>query len=447
MKMIKGLQIKIILTVMCVVTLVLSVIFISINTLLSNFESRQSKLILETLAVNDGNKASFSISREFFFQPGKSQDLDSTSQNEADNNVNPPKGVPPPDSGFIFSLYNITRSMPYDIQSVRNYFSVKISEYGEIYDIISPYPVHFTESEIVSLVGNVFLLKKQSGDFQGLRYLIAKKSYGFILVFLDRRTEDNLRFQLLQISLLIYFICIIAGAIIAFFFSHLAVKPVKTAFTKQKQFIGDASHELKTPLAVITANLDVLEGEIGKNTWLGYIKSEVSRMNLLVKDLLLLAKYDSKENLYEFAEFNLSRALMSSALPFETLLFDQGKVFQIDIPEGVLYKGDEHRIKQLLVILLDNALKNSNTGDEVLIKLEANNSKKILSVYNTGIGIEPKDLKKIFERFYRSDSSRTRETGGSGLGLAIARTIVEAHKGKIYAEGKKDCWAKFTVIL
>src|SRR5574344_593571 len=116
MKMIKGLQIKIILTVMCVVTLVLSVIFISINTLLSNFESRQSKLILETLAVNDGNKASFSISREFFFQPGKSQDLDSTSQNEADNNVNPPKGVPPPDSGFIFSLYNITRSMPYDIQ-------------------------------------------------------------------------------------------------------------------------------------------------------------------------------------------------------------------------------------------------------------------------------------------------------------------------------------------
>ena len=448
MKMIKRLQVKIIITVMGVLTLVLSGIFVSINTLLSNFESRQSKVILENLAVNDGKKMSFSIERQFFFKQEKSPENEEGFQRDSNQDFgNEKERGDPPDSGFVFGLYNITRSMPYDLQSVRNYFSVKISDSGDIYEIISPFPVHFTETEIVNLVSNVFLLKKSSGNFQGLRYLLAKKNYGFILVFLDRRTEDNLRFQLLQISLLVYVVCIIAGAIIAFFFSLWAVKPVKTAFTKQKQFIGDASHELKTPLAVINANIDVLEGEIGQNTWLDYIKSESLRMNSLVKDLLLLAKYDSKENIYEFTEFDLSRALMSAALPFETLVYEQGKKMSLDIPDAISFKGDENRIKQLLLILLDNALKNSNEGDVVSLKLDISGSKKIITVYNTGAGLDNKECEKIFERFYRADSSRTRETGGYGLGLAIARTITEAHRGKIFAEGKKDSWAKFTVVL
>ncbi|MBP7480092.1 MAG: HAMP domain-containing histidine kinase [Spirochaetaceae bacterium] len=449
MKMIKRLQVKIIIAVMGVLTLVLSGIFFSINTLLSNFESRQSKVILENLAVNDGKKMSFSIERQYFFKQDKPPEPDENifENNEKLNDSNEDAKGERRDSGFVFSLYNITRSMPYDLQTVRNYFSVKISDAGEIYEILSPFPVHFTETEIINLVSSVFLLKKTSGNFQGLRYLLAKKNYGFIMVFLDRRTEDNLRFQLLQISLVVYLVCIIAGTLIAFFFSLWAVIPVKTAFTKQKQFIADASHELKTPLAVINANVDVLEGEIGRNTWLDYIKSESSRMNSLVKDLLLLAKYDSKENIYEFTEFDLSRALMSTALPFETLVYEQGKKMSIDIPDSILFKGDENRIKQLLLILLDNALKNSNESDEVSLKLEISGSKKIITVYNTGTGLDNKECEKIFERFYRADSSRTRETGGYGLGLAIAKTITEAHKGKIFAEGKKESWAKFTIIL
>jgi two-component system, OmpR family, sensor histidine kinase CiaH len=139
--------------------------------------------------------------------------------------------------------------------------------------------------------------------------------------------------------------------------------------------------------------------------------------------------------------------LMSTPLPFETLVYEQGKKMSIDIPDSILFKGDENRIKQLLLILLDNALKNSNESDEVSLKLEISGSKKIITVYNTGTGLDNKECEKIFERFYRADSSRTRETGGYGLGLAIAKTITEAHKGKIFAEGKKESWAKFTIIL
>ncbi len=448
MKMIKRLQVKLILTVMGVLTLVLSGIFFSINTLLSTSEKRQSKSILENLAMNDGKKMSFRIERQFFFgQEVPSNDAAPPEAEKKDDEIPYPGNDDKGGSGFIFGLYNITRSMPYDIQSVRNYFSVKISDIGEIYEVISPFPVHYTETEILNLVSSVVSLKRSTGDYQGLRFLLAKRTYGYILVFLDRRTEDNLRYQLYQISLVIYAVCILAGAVIAFIFSVWAVKPVKTAFTKQRQFIADASHELKTPLAVINANIDVLEGEIGQNTWLEYIKSESARMNSLIKDLLLLAKYDSKENLYEFVEFDLSRSLISAILPFETLVYDQGKKLSVSIPDGVLYKGDENRIKQLILILLDNALKNSDEGDEILVKLEVNGSKKIITVYNTGTGLDNKDCEKIFERFYRADSSRARETGGYGLGLAIARTIIEAHKGKIYAEGKKGAWAKFTAFL
>ena len=135
MKMIKRLQVKIIITVMGVLTLVLSGIFVSINTLLSNFESRQSKVILENLAVNDGKKMSFSIERQFFFKQEKSPENEEGFQRDSKQDIgNEKERVEPPDSGFVFGLYNITRSMPYDLQSVRNYFSVKISDSGDIYD-------------------------------------------------------------------------------------------------------------------------------------------------------------------------------------------------------------------------------------------------------------------------------------------------------------------------
>jgi len=170
-------------------------------------------------------------------------------------------------------------------------------------------------------------------------------------------------------------------------------------------------------------------------------------MALLVNDLLYLAKADSTENVYHMSDFDLSNIVMSASLPFESVAFESSKTLTFEIQEGIYYKGDESRIKQVIVILLDNAIKNANENGDVKVSLSVQNGKKVITVYNTGEGVDEEEAKKLFKRFYRGDSSRARETGGYGLGLSIAKTIVDAHKGKITIEGEKGKWVSFIVTL
>lgn len=219
------------------------------------------------------------------------------------------------------------------------------------------------------------------------------------------------------------------------------------AFEKQKHFISDASHELKTPLTIISANADVLSDEIGDNKWLNYIKSQTERMNVLVNDLLNLTRIENKTADFVCSEFNLSKAIESTALPFECQAFEMQKSLDIDIQEDLMFKGSEDHIKQMTAIFIDNALKYSNDQGKIKITLKAQGDKRILSVFNTGSGIKEDEKEKIFERFYRSDDSRARSTGGYGLGLAIAKSIIDRYKFKIsieIAEGESIC---FTVTM
>ncbi len=189
----------------------------------------------------------------------------------------------------------------------------------------------------------------------------------------------------------------------------------------------------------------MVEAKVGTNKWFGYIKDEVQRMSTLVKDLLYLAKCDSNEILYEFKEFNLSRAMYSATLPFESVVYEKGLDLQINIEPDLMYVGDENHIKQVAIIFIDNAIKNTKEKGQIIFTLKNQGGKKHLSVYNTGEGLDQSELKKVFERFYRSDVSRTRDTGGSGLGLSIAATIAEAHKAKIGVTSEKGKWVEFYV--
>jgi signal transduction histidine kinase len=253
--------------------------------------------------------------------------------------------------------------------------------------------------------------------------------------------------RLFRISFVIFLICLILSVFIAWLLSIWAVKPVKISFEKQRRFVGDASHELKTPLSVIATNMDVLVSEVGENKWTGYIQKEVHRMSNLVKDLLYLAKSDASKEINDFIEFDLSRAVISAVLPFETIIFDSGKRLSINIQEKIMYKGVQQRIEQLIIILLDNAIKYSFEGSEIKIELKTNGAKKIISVYNSGEGIPLEKQKLIYERFYRLDSSRNRNTGGFGLGLAIAKNIVDSHKGKIHLTSEEGKFTEFTIVL
>ena len=219
------------------------------------------------------------------------------------------------------------------------------------------------------------------------------------------------------------------------------------AFRRQKQFVWDASHELKTPLAVISANAELLEGETGPSEWLGYIRSEVDRTNRLVQNLLTLARMDQGSVQAQMADFDLSKAVLSVALPFESTVYEAGKTMDTDVPDGIVCHGDAEMIRQLCVILLSNALKYSDEHGEIALTLRRQGRFCALSVRNSGEPIAPADRERIFDRFYRADTSRNREAGGSGLGLAIAKNIVEAHQGRIAVESSAGSGTTFTVTL
>jgi signal transduction histidine kinase len=225
------------------------------------------------------------------------------------------------------------------------------------------------------------------------------------------------------------------------------MKPIKTAFDKQKQFVSDASHELKTPLTVISTNADVLAGEIGENRWLNYIKSQTDRMNVLVNDLLNLTRLENNNADFIRTDFDLSKAIINTALPFECQAFESNKQFDVDVDKDLIINGSERHIKQMAAIFIDNALKYSGEGGKVRITLRKQGDKKVLTVYNTGKGIKTGEEEKIFERFYRSDQSRNRSTGGYGLGLAIAKSIIDKHKFKVHVDNNEGKNIAFVVVM
>ena len=196
---------------------------------------------------------------------------------------------------------------------------------------------------------------------------------------------------------------------------------------------------------MISANAEVLAGEIGENEWLGYIQSEVKRTDHLVQNLLTLARMDKGSVEAVFRPFDLSQAVLQVALPFESTVFEAGKTMELDVPDGVMVKGDQDMIQQLVVILLSNAVKYSDDGGAIRVTLDARGP--VLKVHNTGPAISPEVLPHIFDRFFRGDAAHNRETPGNGLGLAIAQNIMDVHKGKITAESSPEAGTTFTVTF
>ncbi len=341
----------------------------------------------------------------------------------------------------------------FDLSSFREYFSVETDEIGRILRVESDFPLIYTLNEIRSMVALVIDDVLKDGDFgdgitHGIRYYVRPLGNGHHLIsVVNRRGEYLTLKRLRRMSVFVLIISIFVSFIISFAVSLLIIRPAQLVFNRQKEFIADAGHELKTPIAVIGANLDVLESDFSGNRWLGYIRAENERMGKLVKNLLYLAKNDYVKTNIHFAQIDFSAIVKNATLPFESVFFEQEKNLKIDVQKSILLFGDELQLKQVVMILVDNALKNSEKGADVFVRAFVDEKKAILKVKNTGAGISKNDLEKIFERFYRGDSSRTRKTGGYGLGLSIARAIAEAHKGTLFAESRFGEWAEFTLSI
>lgn len=298
--------------------------------------------------------------------------------------------------------------------------------------------------------------ERQTGQFAldgtDWAYVVDPSGDGHMIVFIDVTAQQGILTNLIYTFAVVGLIMLIVIYFLSRYFANRSIAPVREAFEKQKQFIGDASHELKTPLAIINTNADVLlanqEDTIANQAkWLHYIKSETERMTGLTNDLLYLTQMDDSRSTMIHAKFNMSDAVESIILPMEAVIFEKNISLDYNIEPNLSVHGNSEQIKQVILILLDNAVKYSGPKGSVNVTLQKQNNDVMLAVSNTGEGIAPEHLDRIFDRFYRTDSSRARTHGGHGLGLAIARSIVDQHKGEVYARSVVGEGATFYVRL
>lgn len=248
------------------------------------------------------------------------------------------------------------------------------------------------------------------------------------------------------ISAIISIFSIIGIYIIAKRLSKIIVKPVEETFEKQKQFISDASHELKTPLAVIEANADVLESEIGTNKWISYIQNEADSMNKLINELLLLAKIENIDNLKEYKQFNLSKEVEIILSMFESMAYEKQVIIKNNIASNITMNGNKEDVEHIVSVLVDNAIKHTESKKQVIVVLKKEKNEIILEVKNMGEQIPEQEREKIFERFYRASKSRNRKEKRYGLGLAIAKSTVQKYNGSIEVHYKEP-FTSFKVII
>lgn len=321
------------------------------------------------------------------------------------------------------------------------YFTVMINSSGEA-DFIDTGHISTVTSEQAQEMGLAAAkLDKKRGFYSGCDFRYAVNDVpngGKMLVFYDFSEKSVSLGRILEISAVIAAALLALSALLIALYSKRAVRPIIESIESQRRFITDAGHELKTPLAVIRADAEVIELTGGENEWTKSILNQTDRLSELLSQLLTLTK--SQENLQSsFAEFSLSEAVEQAAQGFKPLFASRSLPFEINVAEGLALFGSETLVRELVSILLENASKYSSAGETVSLTLAQTGGKAELKAVNFCDDPPQGDTRLLFERFYRADSSRARETGGSGIGLSIARSIADAHKAKISCkvEGKR----------
>lgn len=330
-----------------------------------------------------------------------------------------------------------------DAFSIRTYFSFFSSE------------ITFYEQALEQVLSN----GNENGFFKldgnDWAYLVQNRPTGYVISFIDMTAQQNVLDRLILTFIGVTLVMLIFIFFISNFLTERSIRPIKEAFDKQKQFISDASHELKTPLAVISANVDVLVNnenahveDLDNGKWLQYIKTEVERMSHLTRDLLYLTQMeDAEDHKMMKTTFNLSEKIEQMLLSVEAIAFE--KKIELDyvlLPDAEIV-GNPEQLSQVIMILLDNAIKYTPENGEIKANLTRTQHHYMLTLANTGEGISPEDLPHVFDRFYRGDKVRSRHANSYGLGLAIAKTIIEQHGGKITCESVPGDQTTFTVKL
>ena len=381
----------------------------------------------------------------------------------------PPDGIEEPpkdfegdihfDSFFFPQRTRQTRDRTDDIST--GWISVTVDSSGMITDIFRSQQLYGSEDEdnmdaaAHAAAENILSNGNQKGiisvDGISYRYEMRDKDSGKVIVLLDRTNEVSTMTRLLVILAGIFALSLVVLFLLSVLLSKWAVTPIEDAWNRQRVFFSNASHELKTPLAVISANLDVItsnpdETVAEQGKWFGYIRSEADKMSRLINEMLYIAREERTDSKTVMAELDLSEAAEGACLAMEAVAFEKGKTLITDIEPNVTVKGDKESLTRTINILIDNAVSHSSEHSEITVRLKKSRGKAKLTVENQGRPIPKEDLQRIFDRYYRTDASRSRDTGGFGLGLAIAKTVAEKHGGSITAESDESRTV-FTLII
>lgn len=344
--------------------------------------------------------------------------------------------------------------MPFETR----YFTVRLDEDGNILSTDVDHIAAISSEDAESYAASAFSSGKTKGYLDGYKFADNVQDNGVtLIVFLDCNSSFSNLTQLFRISILIAGITLVLMLVLVEALSGNAVAPVVESLDKQKQFISDAGHELKTPLSVISANVDVLELTGEKNEWTKSIRNQVGRMTALVTNMLTLSRMDEAKWKDLFSRVNFSKIAQSTADTFRVVAKSREKEYTISIQEDLHVFGEQRALEQLCTLLLDNAMKYSSEHGSIVISLTEDHKKARLEVSNTCDEIPSGNLDRLFDRFYRADSSRTRipansgsttaTAGGFGIGLSAAREICESHGGEIRAVHDAEHIIRFIVLL
>ena len=343
-----------------------------------------------------------------------------------------------------FPLAEMDINKPTGVGNEMSGFSVSVSEKNQTISILGN-SADVSNGEITLYTQKALAKNGMKGDIEGFRYLIRTREEDYIIVFGDTSSQSEILTKLLRYSFLVGTMTASILFILIIWLSGYITKPIEVAFTKQKRFIADSSHELKTPLSIMSANLDILEMDIGGNSRTDAMKKGIKRMSNLIHELLILAKTE-QDNMI-FLGFNLGQVMESTILPLEVIAYEQGNKIETFIEDGVTYNGNEEGIRKMIGALMENAIKYSRKNTTIKGSLYEKGPHKIIEIYNEGIGVKKEEKEKLFDKFYRVDHSRHRETGGHGIGLSIVKSVVEAHHGKIHVDSVPSEYIMFRITL
>ena len=455
--MIRKLRIRLILISMAAVLLVLIILIGGIN--ISNYRQvvSESDEILDILMENGGvfGESMFPVRGEFEWQ---NPDFD-------------PDGLIPPeemDEFFsrndrsgprAFMRFDEGRTDSPELAYETRYFSVLVAEDGTVIRTDTDQISAVSKSIANEYANRALRSKKSSGFIGDYRFLLGEKddAGNRLVIFRDCGASlANFR-NFRNISIFVSLLCLLLVGVMVFFASGHIVRPVAESYEKQKRFITDAGHEIKTPLAIISADVEVLEMELADteaeseddasgNEWLTDIKAQTKRLSELTQDLILLSKMEESSTVLDMKDLNLSEIARAHAGSFEAVAIASEKSITTKIDDDIHIQGDKKSIESLLSIVLDNAVKYCPESGSIDVLVTKSKKGALIEITNdTSETLSPEDCKNMFARFYRTDASRNSTTGGHGIGLSIAKAIVDKHKGRIAAASHAE--KKLTVSI